>query len=110
MSLSELRDGNLFHRSPAQATRERAIVDDTSVANMDSMVVETGTRRNEVRAQRWFFVFGEEPVIPAKPSRQASLVHIVSNLLASWDTAEIRATPSGRGLTGVVRECDFPAE
>ena len=61
-------------------------------------------------AEWWFFVFGEEPVGPAKSGRQARLVHIGSNLLASWDTAEIRATPSDRGLTGVVRGCDFPAE
>ena len=106
MSLSELREKNLFHWSPAQATRERAIVDDTSLANVDSMVVETGTRRDEVRARWWFFVFGEEPVIPAKPGGQVSLVHTSSNLLASWGDPP---TPSGRLLMEVVRECDFPA-
>ena len=37
-SLSELRDRDLFYRSPAEALRQRAIVDDTSVPNVNSMV------------------------------------------------------------------------
>jgi hypothetical protein len=47
---------NLLHRSPAELMCEGCVVHDGAATHVDAMVGKGKTRRNEVRAQRWFFI------------------------------------------------------
>ena len=73
MSVSEARERNLFHRSPAPGTGKRTVVDDSAAAHIDAVVCIGETRCNEVRAQRWRFGFCQQTVVSAKRTRTLTL-------------------------------------
>ena len=65
MSMSETRERNLFHRGAVPVTCECGIVNDGSATDVDAMVRVGKTRRNEVCAQRRFFVCSQPVILAA---------------------------------------------
>ena len=64
--LCEACKRNFFHRSPAEFADHRPVVNDVTVAHIDTVMGEAATRCNEVRAQRWLFICDQGSVAAAK--------------------------------------------
>ena len=61
--MSETRDRNLFHPSPAKEVYQGAVMSDAAVANVNAVVGIPKTRCKEVCAQLWLFAFGQKPIV-----------------------------------------------
>jgi hypothetical protein len=58
----EARERDLFHRPATQALREAGVVNDRASADVNPVMEEAAAGRDEMRAQRRFFVSAQEPV------------------------------------------------
>jgi hypothetical protein len=80
-SINEACERNLVHLPPVKSKYQGAVMDDPAAADIDTVVGETKTRCNEVRAQRGFFPFGELPIVPPKYTAKATSVLRDSTLI-----------------------------
>jgi hypothetical protein len=69
MSVSEAREGSLFHRSPVPVLGKGGVVHDSAAAHIDTVMSVGETRRNEVRAQGGLFMCGQQPVASARATQ-----------------------------------------
>jgi hypothetical protein len=69
--MSEMRERNLFDRTPVEPMCEGAVVDDPAAADVDTVVGKTQPGCQELRAQRRFLTFGEASIVPAKSAAKA---------------------------------------
>jgi len=62
-AVSEPRKRNLFHRATPPARTEGTVVDDAAIADVDAVMGEAETRRDEMRAQRGLFVARQKSIV-----------------------------------------------